>query len=102
LLPRAKSNSAEVADLGLDDGLRNPSAFAVFDSEPPPAPKLKSKGVIAMDITEQFTSAAHRMSGQNLHGHHVLTAFLELHMGELVKDPFFTLFESVGALEVSC
>jgi hypothetical protein len=35
-------------------------------------------------------------------GHHVLTAFLELHVAELVKDPFFTLFESVGALEVSC
>lgn len=26
---------------------------------------------------------------------------LELEMGELVKDPHFTLFESVGALEVS-
>lgn len=25
----------------------------------------------------------------------------ELEMGELVKDPHFTLFESVGALEVS-
>ena len=26
---------------------------------------------------------------------------VELELGELVKDPHFTLFESVGALEVS-
>lgn len=25
---------------------------------------------------------------------------VELDMGQLIKDPFFTLFESVGALEV--
>ena len=34
-------------------------------------------------------------------GCHVLTAFIELHVGELVKDPLFTLFESIGALEVT-
>lgn len=26
---------------------------------------------------------------------------VELELGEIVKDPYFTLFESVGALEVS-
>lgn len=50
----------DVANLVLDDGPRHPAAFAAYDSEPPPPPKLKSRGVIAMDITEQFTSAAQR------------------------------------------
>ncbi|PQE24216.1 Amino-acid N-acetyltransferase subunit Mak10 protein [Rutstroemia sp. NJR-2017a BVV2] len=59
--------------------------LAAFDSEPPPAPKLHSKGVIATDITDVFTKAAQRP---------------ELDVGELVKDSFFTLFEAVGALEV--
>jgi len=34
-------------------------------------------------------------------GNHVLIDFIELDLGQLIKDPFFTLFESVGALEVS-
>lgn len=35
--------------------------------------------------------------------YHVLTTIthVELDIGQLVKDPYFTLFESVGALEVS-
>lgn len=49
---------AEVADLDIDDGPRNPLAFADYESEPPPAPKLKGRGVVAMDITEQFADAA--------------------------------------------
>ncbi|KAH8786656.1 amino-acid N-acetyltransferase-like protein subunit Mak10 [Hyaloscypha finlandica] len=77
------SISQDVANLVLDDGPRNPAAFAAYDSEPPPPPKLKSRGVIAMDITEQFTNAAQ-----------------QLDMGQLIKDPYFTLFESVGALEI--
>jgi hypothetical protein len=52
----------DVANLVLDDGRRNPNAFAAYDFEPPPPPKLKSRGVIALDITEQFTNAAQRMS----------------------------------------
>lgn len=32
----------------------------MYDSAPPPAPKLHSKGVMAMDITQQFTAAAER------------------------------------------
>ncbi len=27
--------------------------------------------------------------------------YVELDVGQLIKDPFFTLFESVGALEVN-
>jgi hypothetical protein len=54
--------SKDVANLVLYDGPRNPNAFAAYDSEPPPPPQLKSRGVIAMDITEQFTNAAQRTS----------------------------------------
>jgi hypothetical protein len=54
--------SKDVANLVVDDGSRNPNAFAAYDSEPPLPPKLKSRGVIAMDITEQFINAAQRMS----------------------------------------
>ena len=49
---------ADVADLEIDDGPRNPFAFAGYESDIPPAPTLRSRGVIAMDITEQFTNAA--------------------------------------------
>ncbi|KAI9052716.1 hypothetical protein LZ554_002992 [Drepanopeziza brunnea f. sp. 'monogermtubi'] len=78
--------SQETANLVLDDddeNARHRDPFAAYDPLPPPAPKLKSKGVIATDITQQFTHAAQ-----------------QLKMGQLVKEPFFTLFESVGALEI--
>ncbi|KAL2066239.1 hypothetical protein VTL71DRAFT_2310 [Oculimacula yallundae] len=75
--------SHEAANLSIDDTGARPNPFAAYDEEPPPAPKLKSKGVIAMDITKQFTQAAQ-----------------QLDTGQLIKDPFFTLFESVGALEI--
>ncbi|KAG4435336.1 hypothetical protein IFR05_009190 [Cadophora sp. M221] len=76
--------SQEAANLALNEHENRPvDPFAAYDPEPPPAPKLKSKGVIAMDITEQFTLAAQ-----------------QLDIGQLIKDPFFTLFESVGALEI--
>ena len=61
-LDRMLKYSKDVANLVLDDGPRNPNAFAAYDSEPPPPPQLKSRGVIAMDITEQFTNAAQRTS----------------------------------------
>ncbi|KAF4625734.1 hypothetical protein G7Y89_g12427 [Cudoniella acicularis] len=53
----------QVADLDIEDGPRNPSAavFAAYNSEPPPAPQLKSSGIIAMDVTEQFVNAAQRL-----------------------------------------
>ncbi|TVY62254.1 N-alpha-acetyltransferase 35 NatC auxiliary subunit [Lachnellula suecica] len=76
---------AEIEDLDFDDGQINATsaAFAAYNGEPPPAPKLKSAGVVSMDITEHFLNAA-----------------IQLDMGQLVKDPYFTLFESVGALEI--
>ena len=53
----------DIENLDIYDGVREaPGAFAAFDPGPPPAPKLKSKGVIAMDITEQFAYAAQRES----------------------------------------
>jgi len=76
--------SHEAANLAINDQTdRRDNPFAAFDPEPPPAPKLKSKGVVAMDITNEFTNAAQ-----------------QLDLGQLIKDPFFTLFESVGALEI--
>ncbi|CAK7211648.1 N-alpha-acetyltransferase, non-catalitic subunit [Sporothrix eucalyptigena] len=54
---------------------------------PPPPPSSESRiisdGIMLMDITSRFTRAAST-----------------LEPGELVKDGYFTLFESVGALEI--
>ncbi|KAK4451796.1 N-alpha-acetyltransferase 35, NatC auxiliary subunit [Podospora aff. communis PSN243] len=50
--------------------------------EPPP-PMISSEGIVAVDITRKFVEAAKA-----------------LEPGELVKDGYFTLFESVGALEI--
>ena len=53
----------EIANLHLNDhGPMNPPGFEAFGEEPPPAPKLDNKGIIAMDITAQFTAAAESMS----------------------------------------
>lgn len=78
------------------------AAFAAWNGEPPPVPKLKSNGIVAMEITEQFSHAAQRRSPRTpgLRNHVLIFVSLELELGELIKDPFFTLFESVGALEV--
>ncbi|KAL2257983.1 hypothetical protein VTK26DRAFT_8889 [Humicola hyalothermophila] len=54
-----------------------------FLGEPPPAPKITSEGIVAQDITEEFLSAAS-----------------SLDPGELVKDGYFTLFDSVAAIEI--
>lgn len=53
-----------------------------------------------MDITEQFANAAQRKCTQKLFGSRA-DCYSELEVGQLVKDPHFTLFEAVGALEVS-
>ncbi|CAK7270961.1 N-alpha-acetyltransferase, non-catalitic subunit [Sporothrix epigloea] len=49
----------------------------------PPQPQAASKGIMLIDITARFTAAASTLVP-----------------GELVKDGYFTLFESVGALEI--
>ncbi|AEO71070.1 uncharacterized protein THITE_2060019, partial [Thermothielavioides terrestris NRRL 8126] len=51
--------------------------------EPPPPPPISSEGIVAVDVTQKFLAAASC-----------------LEPGELVKDGYFTLFASVGALEV--
>jgi hypothetical protein len=92
--------------------INNPGPGPHFDAfEQPPPPRISSEGIVAQDITERFRSAAAGMStlstpkllllldwpdtDRNCHN---VTA---LEPGELVKDGYFTLFESVGALEVS-
>lgn len=60
LMIASADNFEGTANLIINDDDRPRDQFAAYDSEPPPAPKLKSKGVIAMDITEQFTHAAQR------------------------------------------
>ncbi|EGX93378.1 amino-acid N-acetyltransferase subunit Mak10, putative [Cordyceps militaris CM01] len=53
------------------------------DPEQQPPPAIHSPGVIRVDITAKFAAATK-----------------SLEPGELVKDGFFTLFESVSALEI--
>ncbi|KAK4122570.1 hypothetical protein N657DRAFT_598153 [Parathielavia appendiculata] len=60
----------------------DPRAYLDAFEEPPP-PMISSEGIVAHNITEEFRSAA-----------------ATLEPGELVKDGYFTLFESVGALEI--
>ncbi|KAB8303783.1 hypothetical protein EYC80_005161 [Monilinia laxa] len=76
--------SQQVSDLDIDQGPSDPAAMMMaLNPEQPPAPKLYSKGVMITDITQVFTDAAH-----------------QLEVGDLVKDPFFTLFDAVAALEI--
>lgn len=74
-------------------------------TEPPPmlAPQIKSAGVVTRDITEDFKRATkgEQISSRSVLPPQEVNIVAELAPGELVKDGFFTLFESVGALEVS-
>ncbi len=62
---------------------------------------------MATDITKKFTSAVKSMyiltenSYRHLEIAILLTEWVALAPGELVKDEHFTLFESVAALEVN-
>ncbi|KJZ75053.1 hypothetical protein HIM_05539 [Hirsutella minnesotensis 3608] len=67
--------SDEIARLSLGRDAESPP--------PPPPPNIKSPGVVATDVTAKFSEAVTALSP-----------------GELVKDGFFTLFESVAALEI--
>ncbi|KAJ0164828.1 N-alpha-acetyltransferase 35, NatC auxiliary subunit [Colletotrichum tanaceti] len=73
-VPSGFAMSEDISRLSLEQGRDPPH---------PPAPKPSANGIIAFDITSKFTAAAGTLSP-----------------GELVKDGFFTLFESVGALEI--
>nr|XP_036586040.1 N-alpha-acetyltransferase 35, NatC auxiliary subunit [Colletotrichum truncatum]KAF6796231.1 N-alpha-acetyltransferase 35, NatC auxiliary subunit [Colletotrichum truncatum] len=73
-IPSGFGMSDDISRLSLEQGREPP---------PPPPPKISSEGIVAFDITSKFTAAAEKLSP-----------------GELVKDGFFTLFESVGALEI--
>jgi hypothetical protein len=48
----------ELAGLDIDDASPKPQPFLAYELEPPSPPKLQSKGIISMDITETFTNAA--------------------------------------------
>ncbi|GKT56921.1 amino-acid N-acetyltransferase subunit [Colletotrichum tofieldiae] len=73
-VPSGFAVSEDISRLSLEQGRDPPH---------PPAPKPSGNGIVAFDITSKFTTAAETLSP-----------------GELVKDGFFTLFESVGALEI--
>lgn len=92
----------EIASLGINDDPPRQAPFAGHEAEPPPAPKLHSRGVVAMEITAQFKQAAERnyANADFCSKGSRANQFAELKLGELIKDPFFTLYESVGALEV--
>lgn len=71
------------------------------DDRPPPAPEIHSKGVIATNITRQFIQAAESVLLPEARKRLPTDANrIELDIGQLIKDEFFTLFESVGAIEV--
>ncbi|KAI5462284.1 Mak10 subunit, NatC N-terminal acetyltransferase-domain-containing protein [Mariannaea sp. PMI_226] len=78
-----------MADSGfaVPDDIARLSLGEEFDRPPPPNPALKSEvtsaGIVTVDITDKFTQAVRTLAP-----------------GELAKDGFFTLFESVAALEI--
>ncbi|KAI9730933.1 MAG: hypothetical protein M1818_008007 [Claussenomyces sp. TS43310] len=73
--------SEQISD--LDVPRRRQPSYMSSSTETPPAPPIHSKAIVATDITDQFVKAA----GQ-------------LDVGQVIKDDYFTLFESVGAIEL--
>ncbi|KAL8397561.1 hypothetical protein RB594_004318 [Gaeumannomyces avenae] len=73
--PGAASVSQELSGLSLEHEHER--------GQQPDAPKVTSHGVVTFDITDKFVTAAKALKP-----------------GRLVKDGYFTLFESVGALEI--
>ncbi|KAK3314781.1 Mak10 subunit, NatC N-terminal acetyltransferase-domain-containing protein [Apodospora peruviana] len=74
-------DEATVSNEFVGLSINNPNLNFLVDDPPPPM--ISSEGIIATDITSKFASAA-----------------AALQPGELIKDGQFTLFESVGALEI--
>jgi N-alpha-acetyltransferase 35, NatC auxiliary subunit len=62
----------EVAGLDIHDGPPKAGPFAAYELEPPPPPNLNNKGIVTMDITEQFTDAARSVSSRVYQCRHVL------------------------------
>ncbi|KAJ4271653.1 N-alpha-acetyltransferase, non-catalitic subunit [Fusarium torreyae] len=69
--------------IGIPDDIARLSLDQQFDPPPPPPPDIKTAGIVASDITDKFSEAVKTLAP-----------------GQLVKDDFFTLFESVAALEI--
>ncbi|KAK9441947.1 Mak10 subunit, NatC N(alpha)-terminal acetyltransferase [Metarhizium brunneum] len=69
--------------IGAADELSQLSLGGHGPEPPMPPPNLRTAGIIATDISDNFAAAVRT-----------------LEPGELVKDGFFTLFDSVAALEI--
>ncbi|KAK7228892.1 hypothetical protein V2G26_001062 [Clonostachys chloroleuca] len=69
--------------IGVPDELARLSLGNGAEQQESRAPDMNSAGIVAVDITDRFSLAVRT-----------------LEPGELIKDEFFTLFESVGALEI--
>ncbi|PNY27000.1 N-alpha-acetyltransferase 35, NatC auxiliary subunit [Tolypocladium capitatum] len=69
--------------VGASDEIARLSLGQDAEPAPPPIPSIEGPGIVAVDITGRFADAVRTFSP-----------------GELVKDGFFTLFESVAALEI--
>jgi N-alpha-acetyltransferase 35, NatC auxiliary subunit len=68
-------------------------------AEPPPI--VSTEGILAFDITEKFFSATDsKIPSVVAVGPIADSRAAALSPGELLKDGYFTLFESVAALEV--
>lgn len=61
---------------------------------PVSSPQTSRRSLLLLSVVRLARLASPRRPGLSL-------AFPALKPGELIKDPHFTLFESVGALEVS-
>ncbi|KAM0196808.1 hypothetical protein ACHAPA_007335 [Fusarium lateritium] len=66
---------------GIPDDIARLSLDQQYEPQPPP--DNQTAGIVAIDITDKFSEAVKTLAP-----------------GQLVKDDFFTLFESVAALEI--
>ncbi|GAO14205.1 hypothetical protein UVI_02001620 [Ustilaginoidea virens] len=88
--------------IGAADEISRLSICQPSEPEQQP-PKMYSAGIVASDITKKFTDAVQSTClavGSNRQVIKGLTGSVVLEPGEVVKDGFFTLFDSVAALEI--